>query len=78
VDLAYADRVTLAVAVLGRHALTPSSASGSNDFLRVTGEALPLFGLSSGRPDFYELSPGGRVNVWSDTVVAFGDVLPPR
>jgi hypothetical protein len=76
-DLAYADRATLAVAVLGRHALAPIGPPGFTDAPRVGGGSLPLFGLTPGRPDFYELSVGGRINLWRDTVMAFGNVLLP-
>ena len=76
-DLAYADRVTLAIAVLGRHTLEPIGPPGFTDAPRVGGGSLPLFGLTPGRPDYYDFSVGARVNLWHETVVAFGNVLLP-
>ena len=37
----------------------------------------PLFGLTGERPDFYDLSIGGRANLWRDTVIAFANVVVP-
>jgi len=37
----------------------------------------PLFGLTSVRPSYYQLSIGGRLNLWNDTVFGFANVLVP-
>jgi hypothetical protein len=41
----------------------------------VRGGTAPLFGLSGARPDYYDLSIGGRGSVWRDTVFAFVNVV---
>jgi len=63
-DCAASDRFTAALAVLGRH-----------QFRRVKG--LEIFGISEERADIYDLSIGGRVNLWRDTLIAFANAIVP-
>jgi hypothetical protein len=82
VDCGFADRFTLAVAVLGREEFAGIAPPGAFDFLRVdpaTGRQVsaPLFGLRRDRISTYNVSLGGRVNLWRDTVFLFGNVLLP-
>ena len=37
----------------------------------------PLFGLTGDRPDYYDMSIGGRASVWRDMVIAFANVVVP-
>ena len=37
----------------------------------------PIFGLSGARPDYYDISVGGRGAVWRDTLFVFANVLVP-
>jgi hypothetical protein len=82
IDGALADRVTLAVAVLGREPFAGIAPPGAFDVLRVdrrTGRQLtaPVFGLERDRASAYDLSVGGRLNLWRDTVFLFANVLLP-
>src|SRR5262249_56714206 len=69
------DRVTAALAFLGRNQFARVAPPGFFDFPRCRGTiaqcasdsaaragvpSAPLFGLSSGRPDYYDVSIGGR------------------
>jgi hypothetical protein len=76
-DCGVSQRLTAAVAVLGRHALSRLVPAGSFDVRRLYGPPRPLFGLQGDRSDSYDLSIGGRVNVWRDTVMAFANVIIP-
>jgi hypothetical protein len=81
-DCGFGEWATIAVAVLGRHPLRRLAPPGFFDTLRTnprTGRAviLPLFGLETGRSDFYDLSVGGRVNLWRDTLIGLAAVLIP-
>ncbi len=76
-DCAVRDRLTIAIAVLGRHAFSRLGPPGLFDFDRVDGSSAPLFGWDSDRPDFYDLSVGGRLRLWRDTIMAFGNVILP-
>jgi hypothetical protein len=90
-DWGITERITAAVAVLGRNQFARVAPAGFFDFPRCPGASLlqcatdasvrrgtaPLFGLSSARPDYYDVSIGGRGAVWRDTVFAFVNVLVP-
>lgn len=82
VDWAPLPSVTAALAVLGRNQFQRIAPPGFFDFPRCTTATnctteLPLFGFSTARPDYYNLSLGGRVNLWRDTVIGFANVLLP-
>ncbi|MFN8545261.1 MAG: transporter [Candidatus Binatia bacterium] len=80
-DWAVSEGATAAVAVLGRHPLRRLAKPGFFEFVRVLPNGqlgvAPLFGLDGQRPDYYDLSLGGRVNVWRDTVIAFANAIVP-
>lgn len=87
-DWTFVEGTTAAVAVLGRHPLRRLAPPGRLDFPRC-GPTLagclvagglgqqPLFGFDGSRPDYYDLSLGGRVSLWRDTVMCFANVIVP-
>lgn len=89
-DWGVGDAVTFAVAVLGRNQFARVAPPGFFVFPRCQSTlrtcatsqlarngSAPLFGLSSGRPDYYDVSVGGRAGVWRDTVFLFANVAIP-
>ena len=89
-DLAFWDRATFSIAFLGRepfHGFAPAGFFDKPRYNPRTGcpvsspscgqPTAPLFGLTSVRASYYNLSIGGRVNLWNDTVFGFGNVLVP-
>jgi outer membrane putative beta-barrel porin/alpha-amylase len=89
-DWGFTEQVTAAVAVLARHPLARVAPAGALTFNRCTAGLVtcatsqdvrrgsaPLFGLSSGRFDYYDLSLGGRGGLWRDTLFAFVNVIVP-
>lgn len=85
-DLAFGGRATIGLALLGRHAVSEIFPQGVIDFPRclsacgksnATVGPRPLFGLSGQRPNYLNLSFGGRVVLWRDSVIAFANVLVP-
>lgn len=77
VDLRIAEHATLAVAFLGREAFGGIVPPGFFNVKRVDGSQLPFLGLERDRVSTYDLSLGGRVNLWRDTVFGFANVLLP-
>lgn len=82
VDLALGSRATFSVAFLGREPFYSFPSAGFFDVTRVSPRTralstAPLFGLETDRASYYQLSIGGRVNLWGDTVFGFGNVLIP-
>jgi hypothetical protein len=73
-DLRFFQRGSLALAFLARHAF---HRLGDLDVPRADGTTAPLFGLDLERSDVYDLSLGGRVMLWRDTLMAFANVLVP-
>jgi len=90
-DASMGKRLAFAVEMLGRHAFDRIAPEGTFDFRRCVDristclsrplsskKALrPLFGFDGGRPDYYDLSIGGRVNLWHERLIAFANVLIP-
>lgn len=80
-DCGVTDGATIGLAVLGRHPFQRLAPPGFFDVVRVLpGPSLgtaPLFGIEGERPDYYDFSVGGRVNVWRDTVIAFANAVIP-
>ena len=89
-DWGVTEQATAAVAVLARHPLARVAPAGAFTFNRCTAGLVrcatdrevrrgsaPLFGLDSGRFDYYDLSVGGRGGLWRDTVFAFANVIVP-
>ena len=81
-DWLASDRFTAAIALLARHAFRRIEPAGFFDVPRrdlTTGRTFvaPLFGIRDRRPDYYDLSIGGRVNLWRDTVIGFVNAIVP-
>jgi hypothetical protein len=75
VDCGVPERFTAAVAFLGRSDFQRIAPAGSLSFRRFDGISRPLFGINDERADIFDLSVGGRVNLWRDTIIGFGNVL---
>ena len=70
------------MAVLGRESFQGIAPPGFFDVARVdprTGRRFtaPVLGLERDRASTYDLSLGGRVNLWHDTVFGFANVILP-
>ena len=76
-DVMLASRVTLSVAFLAREPFGRLVPPGTMDVLRANGSRTPVFGLSPGHPSYYDVSVGGRVNLWRDTVFGMFNVVVP-
>jgi len=81
-DCGLGKRFTAGFALLGRHPFSRIARPGFFDVPREdprTGRRFfaPLLGLSTARPDFYDLAIGGRIDIWRDTIFGFGNVLLP-
>jgi len=80
-DWGITDGATIGLSVLGRHPFKRLASPGFFDVVRVLpGPRLgtaPLFGIEGERPDYYDFSAGGRVNIWRDTVIAFANAVVP-
>ncbi len=77
VDIMLATRATLSVAFLAREPFARLVPPGTMDVPRVNGPRSPIFGLSPGHPSYYDVSVGGRVNLWRDSVFLIGNVVVP-
>jgi len=77
VDVMLATRVTLSVALLGREPFARLLPPGTLDVPRADGSRSAIFGLRLGRPSYYDVSVGGRVNLWRDTVFGMFNVVVP-
>jgi hypothetical protein len=77
VDVMLATRVTLSVAFLAREPFARLVPPGTMNVPRTNGPRTPIFGLTPGHPRYYDVSVGGRVNVWRDTVFLIGNVVVP-
>jgi hypothetical protein len=90
-DVGIGSRTRAALAFLGRHAfdrLAPASALELPRCLAAPAAcqadpsgspkgSLPVFGFRGERADHVDLSVGGRVHVWRETVMLFANVLVP-
>jgi len=81
-DCAVKERFTAAVAFLGREPFEGIAPPGFFDVARVdprTGQRFtaPVLGLERERASTYDLSLGGRVDLWRDTVFGFANVILP-
>lgn len=77
IDVLLATRATLSIAFLAREPFSSLVPPGTMDVPRVNGPRSPIFGIDPGHPSYYDLSVGGRVNVWRDTVFLIGNVVVP-
>ena len=81
----FSSRATLGVGLLGRDAVRPLFSDRSISFPRCAPTndrcdsvaSAPLLGFSGRRPDYLDLSVGGRVLLWRDSLVGFANVLVP-
>lgn len=90
-DADFGSRVTAALGFLGRDAISRIAAPGAFDAPRCLDPisvcqrdpsgsrkgSLPIFGFRGGRPDYVNLSIGGRVFLWRDTLIGVANVLLP-
>jgi hypothetical protein len=80
-DWGVTEGATVGLAFLGRHPFQRPVDEAFYDLVRVLpGPRLgtaPLFGLTGDRPDYYDMSIGGRANVWRDTIIAFANLVVP-
>lgn len=89
-DWGLTDDVTAAIAFLGRNEFSRVAPAGAFTFPRCQSDLITcaidpsvrvgtqqLFGLSGDRPDYYDLSVGGRGALWRDTLFAFVSVAIP-
>lgn len=89
-DWGLSDGVTLGASFLGRHSLRRFAPAGSFDTLRCgpgflacltdpgSGRANePIYGIDTGRPDYYDFAFGGRVSLWRDVIIGFASVIVP-
>jgi hypothetical protein len=76
-DVGIRDRLTAAVAVLGRHGVDRLAPAGLFSFRRVDGSSRPLFGIEGDRPDAYDFSVGARMSVVEEGLFALVNVLVP-
>jgi len=90
VDWAVQDAVTFSLAFLARNQFAAVASPESFLFTRcdtdlvtcavdpsVRDTVAPIFGLTGERPDYYNLSIGGRGSVWQDTIFVFANVAVP-
>jgi hypothetical protein len=77
VDIMFATRLTLSVALLGREPFARLLQPGTLDVTRADGSRSPIFGLRPGQPSYYDVSIGGRVNLWRDSVFGIFNVVVP-
>jgi len=81
-DCAVGRRFTGAIAFLAREPFTGIAPPGFFDVQRVDPKTglpfrAPILGFDRGRPSYYDLSLGGRVMLWRDTLIGFVNVLLP-
>jgi hypothetical protein len=76
-DVMFASRGTLSLAFLAREPFSRLLPSDAFLVPRPDGTRSPAFGIDPGHPSYYDLSIGGRVNVWGDTVFLIGNVVVP-
>ena len=80
-DWGISEGAAVGMAVLGRNLFQRLAPPGFFDVVRVRPgprlTAEPLFGLQGHRPDYYDFSLGGRLNVWRDTVILFANAVFP-
>jgi hypothetical protein len=78
IDVMFASRATMSLAFLGREPFR-HMLGGNNpvELRRADGTITPIFGIDPGRPSYYDLSIGGRVNLWGDTLFLMGNVIVP-
>jgi hypothetical protein len=77
VDLLFGERLTFSTAVLAREPFGRLVSPGFFDVPRADGTRRPLLGLDPGRPSYYDLAVGVRVNLWRDTVFGTANVIVP-
>ncbi|MGH7895662.1 MAG: hypothetical protein ACREQL_13405 [Candidatus Binatia bacterium] len=76
-DCMLARRVTIAGAFLAREPFSRLVPAGTFDVPRANGTRTAVFGLDTGHPSYYDISIGGRVDLWRDTVFGVANVIVP-
>ncbi|HXJ35666.1 MAG TPA: hypothetical protein VMS22_16660 [Candidatus Eisenbacteria bacterium] len=76
-DCMLAERVTLSGAFLARNSFGRLVPPGTFDVPRANGTRTPLFGLNPGQENYYDVSVGGRVDLWHDRVFGLFNVIVP-
>jgi hypothetical protein len=81
-DAGLGARATLGLSVLARYSLNRIAPTGFFGYPTIdqhTGSVSspPIFGFHGERPVYYDLSVGGRVILWRDTLIAFAHVIVP-
>ena len=76
-DCAVAERVSAAVAFLGRHPFSRIGRPGAFDVRRLDGPPAPLFGFRGRRVDYYDFSAGARIDLWRQRALGFAGALIP-
>lgn len=80
-DVGITEGATIGLAVLGRHPFKRLASPGFFDVVRVlpgpTLGVAPLFGIEGERPDYYDFSVGGRVDLWRDMIIGFANAVIP-
>ena len=77
IDILLATRLTLSVAFLAREPFGRLISPSAISVPRASGGSSPIFGIDPGHPSYYDVSIGGRVNIWGDTVYGIWNVRVP-
>jgi hypothetical protein len=77
IDVMFGSRATVSLAFLAREPFSRLLPPDAVRVPRADGSRTPLFGIDPGHPSYYDLSIGGRVNLWRDTVFLMGNVIVP-
>jgi hypothetical protein len=76
-DVLLGNRATLSLAFLAREPFSRLVDPGFLDGTRADGSRSALFGINPGHPSYYDLSIGGRINLYRDTVFLMTNVIVP-
>ena len=76
-DILLDTRATLSLALLAREPFSRLLEPGATTVRRTKHVRTPAFGIDPGHPSYYDLSIGGRVNLWRDTVFGIATVVVP-
>lgn len=77
IDVMLASRLTLSIAFLAREPFGRIVSPSEISVPRASGGSSPIFGINPGQPSYYDVSVGGRVNLWRDTVFGMWNVTIP-
>jgi hypothetical protein len=74
-DCGVPERFTAAVAFLGRSAFQRIAPAGSLSLRRQDRSGRPVFGIEDRRADMFDLSIGGRANLFGGMLIGFANVI---